>query len=218
MNKKKEDHSGIKFSAAFVNDILAAKMYHDSVRLRIKGAWRDAGDKLMAVAEISLQTKMSTEAACYLTEAAETYIKVDKGEALSAYKKSIKIYCDSGRFDIGGKLEQRVAYLNLYAQHWEDAALHFKRAANFLAGDKLLDQSDHCMQKAAECFIKVQSYAEAADLYLLIARSCVNSNLRRFNARDHLLMAILCHLAIPEAQVRTNPPLHYDVYQPPFIP
>jgi len=25
MNKKKEDHSGIKFSTAFVNDILAAK-------------------------------------------------------------------------------------------------------------------------------------------------------------------------------------------------
>mmetsp|Transcript_24628 Transcript_24628/g.41061 ORF Transcript_24628/g.41061 Transcript_24628/m.41061 type:complete len:556 (+) Transcript_24628:71-1738(+) len=197
-HKKHKNNHGLKFSAAFTDDIVAAKLYHQSVELRIKGAWRDAGDRLIKIAEIHSHLKMFTEAACYYTEAAESYLRVDKGEALNAFQKSIKVYCDIGRFDIGGKLEQQVAYLNLYAQHWEDAAIHFRKAANFLAGDKLLDQSDLCMEKAAECFVRIGSFHEASDLYMTIAKSCVNSNLRRFNARDYLLMTILCHLGVPE--------------------
>ena len=192
-----------KLSLVFTNDIIAAKLYRDSVELRIKGAWRDAGDWLVKCGELYTHIKLVLEAACFYTEAAECYMRVDKGEALSAYQKSVKMYCDIGRFDIGGKLEQRIAYINLYARHWEDAALHFRKAANFLSGDKLLDQSDHCIQKSAECLIQIGEYREASQLYQMVARSCVNSNLRRFNALDHLLMAMLCLLAIPD----TPPPV-----------
>lgn len=193
MSKKKN-----KLSIAFTNEIIASKLYHDSINLRIRGAWRDAADLLVKCAEVYLHIKMILEAACFYTEAAEAYMHVDKGEALVAYQKSIKIYCDVGRFDIGGKLEQQVGYINLYAQHWEDAALHFRRAANFLSGDKLLDQSDHCLEKSAECLIRIGEYKEASHLYQLVAKSCVNSNLRRFNSLDNLLMSILCLMAVPD--------------------
>lgn len=193
MSKKKN-----KLSAAFTNDIIASKLYRDSINLRIRGAWRDAADLLVKCAEVYMHIKMVVEAACFYTEAAESYMHVDKGEALLAYQKAIKIYCDVGRFDIGGKLEQQVGYINLYAQHWEDAALHFRKAANFLSGDKLLDQSDHCLEKSAECLIRIGEYKEASHLYQLVAKSCVNSNLRRFNSLDHLLMSILCLMAVPE--------------------
>ena len=151
-----------KLSAAFTNEVVASKLYHESVELRIRGAWRDAGDKIMKCADVYLFIKMLLEAACLYTEAAECYMHIDKGEALNAYKKSIKVYCDVGRFDIGGKLEQRLGYLNLHAQHWEDAAMHFRKAANFLSGDKLLDQSDHCLEKCAECLIQLGDYKEAS--------------------------------------------------------
>ena len=193
-NKKKKN----KLSAAFTNDILASKYYHESVDLRIRGAWRDAGDKLMKCADVYLYIKMLLEAACLYTEAAECYMHIDKGESLVAYKKAIKVYCDVGRFDIGGKLEQRLGYLNLHAQHWEDAALHFRKAANFLSGDKLLDQSDHCLEKCAECLIQLGDYKEASHLFQMVSKSCVNSNLRRMYSLDHLLMSILCLMAIPD--------------------
>lgn len=187
-----------KLSSQFLNDGIAAKFYHDSIKLRIRGAWRDAGDLLAKCAEVYIHIKMILEAACFYTEAAETYMHIDKGEALLAYQKAIKLYCDYGRFDIGGRLEQKVAYINLRAQHWEDAAFHFRKAANFLSGDKLLDQSDHCIEKSAECLIQLGEYKEASHLYQMVAKSCVNSNLRRMNSLDHLLMSILCLMAVPE--------------------
>eukprot|EP01032_Pedospumella_encystans_P019566 gene19566-22245_t len=188
-----------KLPLAFLNEVIASKLYHESLDLRIRGAWRDAGDRLIKCADVYLFIKMLVEAACLYTEAAECYMHIDKGEALNAYKKSIKVYCDVGRFDIGGKLEQRLGYLNLHAQHWEDAAMHFRKAANFLSGDKLLDQSDHCLEKCAECLIQLGDYKEASHLYQMVSRSCVNSNLRRFTSLDHLLMSILCLMAIPDS-------------------
>jgi hypothetical protein len=193
-----------KFSAAFTHEVEASKLYQDSIELRIRGAWRDAGDRLVKCALLYTHIKMMLEAACIYSEAYEAYMHVDKGEALLALQKAIKIYCDVGRFDIGGRLEQKVAYVNLRAQHWEDAALHFRKASNFLSGDKLLDQSDHCLEKCAECLIRMGDYKEASQLFQMVARSCVNSNLRRFNSLDHLLMAMLCLLAIPEAQRPTE--------------
>ena len=89
------------------NDSLAHKIYQDSIKLRIRGLWRDAGDRLVKCAEVYLRTKMLIEAATIYTEAAESYMKIDKGEAMRAYQLAIKLYCDVGRFDIGGKLERK---------------------------------------------------------------------------------------------------------------
>ena len=196
MADRKKNKSNL--SATFTNEIIASKLYHNSVELRIRGAWRDAGDSLVKCGDVYLRIKMLMEAACFYTEAAEAYTHIDKGEALLAYQKAIKVYCDIGRFDIGGKLEQKVGFLNLYAQHWEDAALHFRKAANFLSGDKLLDQSDYCLEKSAECLIRIGEYKEASQLYQILSKSCVNSNLRRMKSLDHLLMSILCLMGIPE--------------------
>lgn len=186
-------------------DSLAHKYYQDSIKLRIRGLWRDAGDRLVKCAEIYVRSKLLLEAATIYTEAAESFIKVDKSEALNAYRLSIKLYCDVGRFDIGGKLERKVAYLHLYAKHYDDAAIHFRKAANFLAGDNLLDQSDFCLEKNAECLIELGQYEEASKLFEMVAKSCVNSNLRRFNTRDYLLKAVLCLFGVPEAKPYTIP-------------
>lgn len=47
-------------------------------------------------------------------------------------------------------------------------------------------------------------FKEASHLYQMVAKSCVNSNLRRMNSLDHLLMSILCLMAVPEV-VRAEP-------------
>lgn len=86
----------------FVNDALSFKLYRESIALKIKGKWREAGDKIVKCAEMHINLKMFIEAATLYTEAAECFIKIDKGEALNTYRLSIKVYCDIGRFDIAG--------------------------------------------------------------------------------------------------------------------
>lgn len=91
-----------KIASLFLNDALSTKTYKESVALRMKGKWRDAGDKLIESARLHGILKMPLESATLYTEAAECFMKVDKGEALQAYYTSIRLYCDIGRFDIAG--------------------------------------------------------------------------------------------------------------------
>jgi hypothetical protein len=58
-------------------------------------------------------------------------------------------------------------------RHWEDAAISFRKASNYLAGDQLPDQSDYCLEKCAECYIEMGELEMAASLYVLIAQGCV---------------------------------------------
>ena len=100
---------------------------------------------------------------------------------------------------------ESLGFMHFYVKHYEDAAVHFRKAANFLAGDNLLDQSDFCVEKNAECLIHIGEYEEASKQYELIARSCVCSNLRRFNARDYLLKALICYFGVPETKPYSIP-------------
>lgn len=60
-----------------------------------------------------------------------------------------------------------------------------------------MDQSDHCMARCAECLLLLGEYQEASQLFRIVATSCVNTNLRRFNAKDYWFRSLLCILGLP---------------------
>ena len=159
--------------------------------------WRPAGDSLVQLAKVYVLMKEPLESATVYTMASEVYMRIDKSEGLKALRSAINIYCDLGRFDIAGRLEQQVAELHYINKHWEEASAHFEKAANFVAGEQLFEQSDLYLEKAAGCHVEVSEYMEAQRLFETIARSSVQTNLRKFNARDFLFRACLCSFAVP---------------------
>lgn len=179
-------------ASLYTGDSVAFRFYLESIQLRIHGKWREAGDKLVKCADFYASLKMFLETATIYSEAAECYIKVDKSEALLSLRKSIKAYCDIGRFDIAGKIERRIAFMHYRILHWDDALLHFKKASDFFSGDRDLEQSDRCLDKAAECAIQIGNFDEARMIYENIAKSYINTNLRRFQAPQKLMKAIFC--------------------------
>ena len=110
---------------------------------------------------------------------------------MKTLRKAISIYCDAGKFEISARMERKVADLHFESKHWEEAAFHYRKAANFLSGEQLLDQSDYCLSLASRCYEELKLYEKVRELEELIAYGCVQSNLRRFNARDHLFTAAL---------------------------
>lgn len=76
----------------------------------------------------------------------------------------------------------------------EEAAVAYRRAADFYSPNP--DRSDYCLFQAAECYGQVKQFKIAADLYLLVAEGCTQSNLRKFNSRPMLLNHMLCNMAI----------------------
>jgi len=188
--------SKAKAGAFLKYDDAAMYFFKSSISYRICGKWREGGDALKRCAEMHETLKLYLEAATLLTEVAEIYIKVDKGEAVATQRKAISMYCDAGKFDIAGRMERKIADMHYTNKHWEEAAFHYKKAANFLSGEQMLDQSDACLELAANCMMEVKEYLEAQSLWELVASGCVQSNLRRFQARDKLFMGILCMIGI----------------------
>lgn len=194
-------------AALYTSDSTAFKLYQESIVLRTAGKWRDAGDKLVKSADLYLFLRLTTEAATLYFEAGDCYMKVDRGEALKAFQQAIKTYCEVGKFVIAGQIEKRVATLHYRVENYEDAATHFHKASNFLSGDGILDQSDYCLEKAAECYIYTGEYREAQKIYETLARNCVNSNLRRLQARTFLLWSCVCLLGqiVPTVEAEQRP-------------
>jgi tetratricopeptide (TPR) repeat protein len=194
-------------AALYTTDSIAFKHYQDSIQLKMEGKWRDAGDKLIQCADLYLFLRMSLEAATIYTEAAECFLKVDKSEALRAYASSVKTYCEVGKFTVAGQLERKIAMIHYRIQHYEDAAAHFQKAANFLSGDKNFEQSELCLEKAASCYVHIGEYRQAFRVFEDIAGSCAISNLRRFEARSFLMLAVICLMGeiVPTAELEKRP-------------
>lgn len=158
--------------------------------------WREAADALLECARIHLKfLKEERESALFLTQAADATIKFDKNETIKHLKAAIKIYCDLGDFVRAGTLQNEVADMHYDFRNFEEAAVAFRRAADFFSS--IPDKSDFCLLMAANCFCEIKEYRIASDIYLLVAEGCVQSNLRKFNARTMLLNSILCKLETP---------------------
>jgi tetratricopeptide (TPR) repeat protein len=192
----------------------ALYFYQASVSYRASSKWREAGDALCRCASLfQLRLKAFAEAAALYTEASEAYSKVDNNDTMKCLTQAISLYCDLGVFSVAGRLQRQVADLHRSMRHFEEAAEAYRKAADFLSA--VPGQSDLCLEKAADCFIECGEYPLASDLFVLLAESCAQSNLKFFQAKFHLFHAVLCQLAVKAqptdedyetkyAEIRTN--------------
>ncbi|RYH31239.1 hypothetical protein EON65_03110 [archaeon] len=186
-----------KFTALYTGDSTAFKFYQKSIEFRIKGEWKNAGDNLVKCAEKYSLLRMFSEAACIYHEAGDCYGKIDKSEAITAYSFAVKLFCDQGRFDIAGRIERTIAEIQVSLTHYDDAALHYRKAANFLLSER--DISDLCLERSAEALIHIGESSQSHVMYESIGISCAATNLRFFNADEKLMYALLCLIGTPVA-------------------
>lgn len=169
------------------------RAHSKSIKLQGKGHWRDAADEMVACGKLlkGRLMGMPLQSACFYASAADNYFKVDKTEALKTYQIAIQMYCDLARFDVAGTLERTVASIHYQNKHWEEAGVHYRKAADFLSGERQIEASDLCYNMSADCLIRIGESMQACKVHQQIAKSCATSNLRKFNARSHLMKAIV---------------------------
>ena len=170
--------------------------YQAALSFRACSVWRDAGYCLVRCAGLhQFRLRNMFEAALLYSEAADVYEKIDKGEALKNFKVAISLYCDLGRFDIAGKVQKKIAASHFRLKHYEEAAEGYRKASDFLSNSP--NESDQCLEKAAECLVELNEYTAASDLYVIIAQSYAQTNLKYLNCRDMLFRSIMCLFAAP---------------------
>eukprot|EP01033_Poteriospumella_lacustris_P024543 gene24543-gene20873 len=112
-----------KLNALMELDAFALASYKEAINHKVHGTsfWRPAADSIVKSAEAYEKLKMKLVAACIYVEAAETFIKIDKSDAMKAYKKASTLFCDLSRFDLAGKIERKIAEICFDICYWEEA-------------------------------------------------------------------------------------------------
>ena len=190
-----------KFAAFLKFDDAASFFYKSYISYKICSQWLYAGESLLKCAEMHVKAGLQAEAVALYIEAAETLMKANKTESMQAYALATELCIDLGRFDIAGKIQRELSVRDFELHHWEEAALGFKKAANFLIGDNLPDQSDWCLEKCAECYVELKEYEKASDVYLEVAKGCIKSNLRRLMSIKYLYFSVICLIGLEQDMI-----------------
>lgn len=135
-------------SESLTADIIAVRLYDKAIELKGKNKWREAAETLQKCAKqfdyvvnskkelnsTSSQKKINLTSLLILTEVCETYEKIDLEESLKLRALLSRQFCDISRYDIAGRHERILAEYHEENSHYYDAYLHYRKAANFLAG------------------------------------------------------------------------------------
>lgn len=183
----------------------AAELYEKAANaFKIASCIEEAGDAYMKAAEIYKdKLKNMGYASKFLTKAGGCYKKIHSEKAIAAYRSSISILCDSGHFIQAAKLSKEVGEIIENNGSGEEdvitlAIKSYEQAAEFFDMEHQKSHSNQCLAKVAELCSQAldpPDMVRAAEIYTNLGHYCLDSNLLRFNAKGHILQAILCFLA-----------------------
>ncbi|GMH64600.1 hypothetical protein TrRE_jg5428 [Triparma retinervis] len=179
----------IKFEDATLAYQRAAEAY------RICECWQEACDAYAKAADIQVRLGCPEEAASYSSEAAETMVKVNPADAIVFYRNAISLLCEVGKFGTAGRIQRKLAEWYEDDRNFDECIDQYRQASDYYLGDNMIEQSDICLLKCAYYQGLMEEFHEAAEIYSTVGLRCMDSNLRKFNARDSFLRCGLLYLA-----------------------
>jgi alpha-soluble NSF attachment protein len=137
------------------------------------------------------------------------YKKSSPTDAIDAYHAAIAIMTDAGRLLQAAKLSKELAELfeseGLDTEEKSSVVLaieSYEQAADLFGADESKSQANQMLAKVAElcsAALDPPDLIRAAQIYNDLGRTCLDSNLLKYNAKGFFLQAILCHLANNDA-------------------
>mmetsp|Transcript_990 Transcript_990/g.2249 ORF Transcript_990/g.2249 Transcript_990/m.2249 type:complete len:319 (+) Transcript_990:89-1045(+) len=209
-----EAESTVKKSTWFASS--TERKYEDAAECYVKAANAykvgglndEAGSAYQQAAELYKdKLKSLSEASKALSDAGGCLQKTNPAEAIGCYRTAVTLLCDAGRLNQAAKLSKQIAEIfeSDGVDNEEDgkdavtaAIASYQQAAELFDMEQAKSQSSSCLQKVAELSsgaLDPPELLRAAEIYESLGRSCLESNLLKYNAKTHLLNGIMCHLA-----------------------
>mmetsp|Transcript_29996 Transcript_29996/g.63142 ORF Transcript_29996/g.63142 Transcript_29996/m.63142 type:complete len:317 (-) Transcript_29996:216-1166(-) len=124
-------------------------------------------------------------------------------EAISCNRNAVTLLCDAGRLVQAAKLSKEIAEIfendeSSTPETISAAIASYEQAAELFEMENSKSSANQCIQKVAELASGAMDPPEllkAAQLYENLGRQSLESNLLKYNAKNHFLNGILCHLA-----------------------
>jgi len=173
---------------------------------KVGGMNDEAGQAYLRAAELYKdKLKSLSEASKSLSDAGACLKKSNPTEAIGCYRSAVTLLCDAGRLNQAAKLSKEIAGIFENEGSSEDggaavnaAIASYQQAAELFEMEQAKSQASTCLQKVAELSsgaLDPPELLRAAEIYESLGRSCLESNLLKYNAKTHFLNGIMCHLA-----------------------
>jgi hypothetical protein len=116
-------------------------------------------------------------------------------DSIDYFKTAIVMLCEAGRFSNAAKLQKQIAEVYEGQDNKEDALEAYRQAADYFSGENQQSSANNMLLKVAQLSAQLGRYDSAMEIYESIAKASMDSNLLKFNAKNHLLNAGICALA-----------------------
>lgn len=147
------------------------------------------------LADVRYKLDDKYQAATAYTDGANAYKKAeDAAGVVKCWGKAVDVYTDIGKFTNAAKV------LKLKGEHLDtesdiDGAIQaFDLAADYYAGESSDAQANACRILSAALYASKEDYPKAIEIYEKVGVESLDNNLTKFNAKEHLFKAGLCHL------------------------
>ena len=115
----------------------------------------------------------------------------------SMLNSAVEIFSELGKGQMAAKLSQELGEGSEQAKEYEEALVHFLRAADLYKGEGQDAYARQCMEKVAHFHAAMvpPDYLKAAAIFEELGVDALSSRLGRFNARNFFFRAVLCTMA-----------------------
>ena len=209
-----EGEATLKKSTWFASS--TERKYEDAAELftkaanayKVGGCNDEAGRAYQRAAELYKDKLQSLgEASKCLSDAGACLKKSNPNEAVGCYRSAVTLLCDAGRLNQAAKLSKEIA--EIFENDGSDAEdgggdaisaaiASYQQAAELFEMEQAKSQASSCLQKVAELSsgaLDPPELLRAAEIYESLGRQCLESNLLKYNAKNHFLNGVMCHLA-----------------------
>lgn len=179
-----------------------AELYVKAANAYKVGGWHDeAAGAYVKASELFKTLKNLGEASKALSDAGACYKKggTNTARAIECWSDAVTLLCDAGRLNMAAKLSKEIAEAlenNLSEEDWDnnpsvEAAIQsYQQAADLFEMERAQSQASGCLQKIAElssAALNPPDLLKASQLYENLGRTCLESNLLKYNAKSHFL-------------------------------
>ncbi|EQC36369.1 hypothetical protein SDRG_06473 [Saprolegnia diclina VS20] len=164
-------------------------------QFKIAKKWQESGECFARCADCQMRLKESSRAAQFYQQAAEATSKANPLDAITYYKTAISMQCEAGRFSNAAKLQKQIAEIYEHGDHMQDALEAYGQAAEYFVGENQNSSAQPMFLKVAQFSAQLEKYPEAMEINEKVARSAMENNLLKYNAKSHLMNAAICALA-----------------------
>ncbi|KAF4315310.1 hypothetical protein BBO99_00007717 [Phytophthora kernoviae] len=164
-------------------------------QFKIAKKWQQAAEAYEKCARCQSRMNENSRAAQFYQQAAEALAKVNPMDAMVHFRTAISMLCDAGRFSNAAKLQKQIAEIYEQQDSKEEALEAYRQAADYFSGENQSSSANNMLLKVAQFSAELEKFDAALEIYESIAKTSMESNLLKFNAKNHLLNAGICALA-----------------------